>query len=541
MDQELRDNLAKLLESEGFPKDTTKKITNWNPYDQNASADFFDKEWMFNIQDGFDIILGNPPFIEQRKLKKYRKVFQTQYSVFSGLADIYVYFFEKAITLLKQNGILCYISSNKFIKTSYGFKLRGYLSKKKLLQIIDFTDLHVFDALVSTCIVLISNSTRGKEVLFSSVTDKLFDFENLSMFIKNNHIMINHNYFKEDIWQLVSDSKLLIKKIIENNGEVISKVKSITINRGITTGFNPAFIIDNETRKALIKEDKKSVKLIKPLLQGRNIKKWIYNYNDEYLIFAHRSFKIENFDAIYNRLKSYKKELENRQNVIRDEELWWQIPYSISYKDDFDKEKIIWGLTADKWAFAYDDKGHYLPSNGYILTSSKLSIKYLLALLNSKVLQFYFSFIGIMTAGGAYTLKHETISELPIIDLPSYEQQPFITLVDFILFIKSKVDKDEIIPGIPDYIVSDFFEQVLNGCLYGLYFSEEMKKNDIDILNLVSKELKPIDKMKESEKFKFVSTLYKKWQEQKNEIRNRILLMATRCPDTIGVIEESLT
>jgi hypothetical protein len=110
-----------------------------------------------------------------------------------------------------------------------------------------------------------------------------------------------------------------------------------------------------------------------------------------------------------------------------------------SYYPEFEKpEKIIWGLTADKWAYAYDDEQHYLPSNGYILTSEKISIKYLLGLLNSNLLKFYFGFIGVMTAGGAYTLKHATIQQLPIPVVSPDKQQPIISLVDKILSVKAK-------------------------------------------------------------------------------------------------------
>ncbi len=114
---------------------------------------------------------------------------------------------------------------------------------------------------------------------------------------------------------------------------------------------------------------------------------------------------------------------------------WFEIQDNTAYYPEFEKsEKIIWGLTADKWAFAYDDKQHYLPSNGYILTSNVVSIKYLLALLNSNLLKYYFGFIGVMTAGGAYTLKHATIQQLPIV--LSENQKPIIDLVDKILFAK---------------------------------------------------------------------------------------------------------
>ena len=208
---------------------------------------------------------------------------------------------------------------------------------------------------------------------------------------------------------------------------------------------------------------------------------------------------------------------------------WYEIQDNTAYYLDFEKEKIIWGLTADKWSFSYDNQKHYLPSNGYILSSGDIEVKYLLAQLNSKTLQFYFSFIGIMTAGGAYTLKHETIREMPIIVGTEQSRQPFITLVDLILSIYESKESDTAIIG--------EFEKILNGCVYELYFGEEMKKAGVDILALVEKDLEAVKKLPTE---KAITTLYEKWQEPKNEIRNRLLLMATRCPDTIGVIEANV-
>jgi hypothetical protein len=156
---------------------------------------------------------------------------------------------------------------------------------------------------------------------------------------------------------------------------------------------------------------------------------------------AEKEFKRE-YCTIYAHLEKYKDVLNDRnkdETGIRYE--WYALQRcAATYYPEFEKEKIIWGLTADKWAFAYDNDGHYLPINGYILTSSEVPIKYLLALLNSNLLKFYFRFIGIMTAGGAYTLKHETISELPIKQISADKQKPFIELVDKILAITKDED-----------------------------------------------------------------------------------------------------
>ena len=179
------------------------------------------------------------------------------------------------------------------------------------------------------------------------------------------------------------------------------------------------------------------------MLQGRNIRKWYYNESDENLIFTRKGCAIDNYPFIKEHLQGFYNNLKPKK-VSTDENgrkpgnyKWYEILDNTAYYPEFEKpEKIIWGLTANNWAFAYDDKQHYLPSNGYILTSTEIPIKYLLGWLNSKLMHHYFSYIGVMTAGGAYTLKAATISALPF-KMPN-DFNPVIEIVDSILQAKSE-------------------------------------------------------------------------------------------------------
>ena len=220
----------------------------------------------------------------------------------------------------------------------------------------------------------------------------------------------------------------------------IKETGSINIYRGVTTGYNPAFIIEDKKRIELIKKGKRNKSLIKPLLQGRNIRRWNYIKANKFIIFTRRGVEINNFTSIKEHLQNFKKRLKPGIGRKPGSYKWYEIQDNTAYYSEFEKEKIIWGLTADKWVFAYDNQRHYLPSNGYILTSEKIPIKYLLALINSKMMEFYFGFIGIMTAGGAFTLKHETIAEFPVKLINQKNHQPVIALVDKILTITKAKD-----------------------------------------------------------------------------------------------------
>ncbi|MDX9881215.1 MAG: TaqI-like C-terminal specificity domain-containing protein [Prolixibacteraceae bacterium] len=456
-EREKRKELEKALISSGFPAGSAGQIASWDPFDPLHSAPFFDPEVMFTIEKDkqgghFDVVIGNPPYIEHKKLKYISSELKKHYKVYAGTADLYVYFYEQGINALKNKGTSTLVTSNKFIKTEYGKNLREFLTSNYLKEIIDFTDIHIFDALVASSVVITLKEKRESyNTIFVSCNDSTFEI-GLSAFVNQNRLLIKNDLLNPELWLLDKIGHLSLKNKIESNGSKIKDIDSMYCYRGITTGFNPAFIIDITKRNEFLENNKNNSEFIKPLLQGRNIRKWVYKGSNEYLLFipwhfplhknpditgsstiAEKAFK-EKYKDLYNHLEIFKEELSKRnsdETGIRYE--WYALQRCANtYYEEFDKsEKIIWGLTADKWAFAYDDKKHFLPSNGYILTSSKIPLKYILSILNSRLMRFYFGFIGIMTAGGAFTLKQNTISELPM--KLTQNNTLFIKLVDKIL------------------------------------------------------------------------------------------------------------
>ena len=419
-----------------------KALDLWNTFPnlyKNESVGFFETRFFFpQVKEGFDIVIGNPPYVEAKKLKDVSQTLRTHYTTYSGTADLYVYFYENGIRLLKDNGILVFITSNKFFKTSYGENLRKHFTNFRINTIIDFTDVQVFEALVASCIFSITKeNAKVNEITIAFANDTLNDFSGLHSYVEENKFMLNQGKLSEKIWQLEDVTKLSLKAKIDNDSIAIIKTGTINVYRGVTTGYNPAFIIDAEKRKELIREDIINDQIIKPMLQGRNIRKWVYNQAFSFIIFTRRGIDINKFPSIHNHLVNFKNNLMPGTGRKPGNYQWYEIQDNTAYWPEFEKEKIIWGLTSDKWTFAYDNAGNYLPSNGYILTSKQIPIKYLLALMNSKLMEFYFGYIGIMTAGGAYTLKYETIVEFPIKLIYDDKQMLFITLVDQILSAKN--------------------------------------------------------------------------------------------------------
>jgi hypothetical protein len=355
----------------------------------------------------------------------------------------------------------------------------------------------VFEALVASCIFSISKvQATDNKIKISSANDTLSDFSALNNFIRQNNFYLNQNNLSEEIWQLENETRLSLKEKIENDSITMKNTGTINIYRGVTTGYNPAFIIDEQKKKELIIENSLNKSIIKPMLQGRNIRKWIYNQTSDYLIFTRRGIDIKQYPAIKKHLNNFNQQLEPGLGRKPGSYNWYEIQDNTAYYPEFEKEKIIWGLTSDKWTFAYDNKGNYLPSNGYILTSVGIPIKYLLGLMNSRLMEFYFGFIGIMTAGGAFTLKYETVIEFPIKIVDSKIQNHVVNLVDYILLLKKQTQD------------SAFLERLIDTMVYELYFPETIKTAGCEVL----KHLEDLPRLKEDwsdeKKVRTIETVY---------------------------------
>ena len=390
------------------------------------------------------------------------------------------------MNLLAKDGILSYITTNKFFNTGYGKAVRKFLVGNQINALINFEQVEVFEnILVSSVVINVRKSlpvTNNRFVYerFYKLDAKQFRME----FAEKLELFgfYPQEFLDENEWSFSDVAGLLLKRKIEKDSYSLASLKGVNIYRGVTTGYNPAFIITDEQKDSLIAQDARNKEVIKNMLQGRNIRKWYYNESDENLLFLPWHFPLhedmelkgasekaesllkEDFPAIYQHLLIHKEALLDRNQEETGKRYEWYALQrcAASYYPEFEKnEKVIWGLTANNWAFAYDDKQHYLPSNGYILTSTDIPIRYLLGWLNSKLMHHYFHYIGVMTAGGAYTLKAATISALPF-KIPE-EYMAIEEKVDAILMVKNK-DKQADTTALENQI--DFLVYHLYGLTY---------------------------------------------------------------------------
>jgi hypothetical protein len=419
---------------------------------------------MFGVVEGFDIVIGNPPYVRQEKIKNLKPLLEKQkYQVFTPTADIYVYFYEKGWHLLNDTGILSFISSNKWMRAKYGNKLRNFLrDNTAVLKIIDFSGYRVFEQTVDTNIILFR---KGKPanwhmVNFVEVKD---DMQNVIEYINQNWRTIPQEKLSDNAWTLADEKVLAIKEKIERIGRPL-KDWDVKIYYGIKTGYNEAFIIDTETRNRILancrdgEERKRTEEIIKPVLRGRDIGKYYYKWAGLYLIKIESGwtnknrgkkkpdeFFKETLSSLYQYLISFAdKEVQGRRKGLlnRDDQgdYWWELR-DCDYYPEFEKEKIVWQEIVREPSFAYDDTGIYVEATAFLMTGNNL--KYILGLLNSRPVAFFFK---IFYAGGGlgedgYRYKKAFLEQLLIPPLTPQNQpiaDQIITLVDQILSAKKQ-------------------------------------------------------------------------------------------------------
>ncbi|GAP16134.1 protein containg TaqI-like C-terminal specificity domain [Longilinea arvoryzae] len=458
-DKQIRTKIAELLVKQGLESDNAEKLAGWDPFDQNASAGFFDPEWMFGIMDGFDITIGNPPYVQLQSLGESADVLKRMgYETFARMGDLYCLFYEKGFQLLRPKGILAYITSNKWMRAGYGEALRKYFADHtNPLLLIDFSGQKIFEsATVDVNILISEKSSNLNQTIGCSILDK-GSLNNLSLFIEQHSTVNNFSISKS--WSILSDIEQRIKAKIEEVG-VPLKDWDIQINYGIKTGLNEAFIISGEKRKEIVAADPKSAEIIRPILRGRDIKRYRYEFCDLWLINTHNGLPNENIPRIdQNCFPAIKAHLDSfRDSLIKRSDMG-DTPYNLRscvYLDDFYKQKIIWGEISDEPKFAFDLSGSLFLSNTVFFMTGD-SLPYLLGLLNSKFSRYFFSKIGTTTGMGTVRWLKYKIETLPIPKLSSQEQIPFTQLIESILDTKKDSGNTKDIENLLDNKIYSLF------------------------------------------------------------------------------------
>jgi len=454
---------------------TIKKGQLQSKYDEKLNLIYGNSfEWRFEFPEvldesgnflGFDVIIGNPPYISHDKIveKEYLK---SSYMCYEPFADLYCYFYEQTIKIAKKTGISSLITSNSFLKASYGKSLRNYLHQNSdILTIINIEDSQIFEeATVNT--VIIENLKEKQNKIAYIVNDSFNPTINFNQFVHDSHFLYNQKHFETFSWNLIKPEKVLLFDKIQTKGHKLKDL-DVQINLGIATGNNDVFVINSQVKQQLIDKDPKNSEIIKPILKGRDIHKYYYNFNDNYIILTRNEIDVKkDYPEIYNYLNSFDDKFKNRGAKGKH----WTNLRACSFFDDFKKEKLIWIELSDDNRFAICNDEFFLLNSAYFLIPpSNINSLFLLGILNSKVIKFFLNSIANTSGVGTTRWINAYVKEFPIPIVTESKQKPIIKLVE-------KIIKEKKVESLGDTIG---YERQIDELVYNLF---ELAPDEIKII-----------------------------------------------------------
>lgn len=385
---------------------------------------------------GFDCVIGNPPYIQLQKMGTDADALQKMnYETYERTGDIYCLFYEMGMKLLKSGALLSFITSNKWMRANYGKSLREHLSSKyNPTLLIDFANNKIFDsATVLVNILSLEKCGNQGHTISCSVEDG-FDVSKLSDYVQTH--AVSSSFSSSESWSILSEIERSIKEKIEAVGTPL-KDWDIQINYGIKTGFNDAFIIDSVKRNEILsacqteEERQRTAEIIRPILRGRDIRRYGYEWADLWLINTHNGVKdslervhIEDYPAIKQHLDYYWDKIESRADK-------GDTPYNLrncAYVDEFSKPKIIYPNMTKFLPFAYDTSGLVTNQKCFIITGKRLA--FLTAFLNSSLFKFCFADKFPELQGRTRELSKIFMDEIPVMEVNDDDEFRFVMLVE---------------------------------------------------------------------------------------------------------------
>ncbi len=378
---------------------------------------------------GFDVVIGNPPYVRQELLGNIQKeYFSKKYTEsFNYSADLYVYFYNLSMYILRKDGLLGFITPNKWMERKYGFELREYLKSFNILQIINYGELRIFDdAATEPEITIIKNEINSKSDIQYAMIKSLYDAQNyfydLKFYKKEN---LTQSIWKftdsivNDILEKFNDSKITLNQY--TNGGVYY---------GIKTGLNEAFIINQTIRNQITEKDLKSDLILKKMVEGDDFKSWSLSHSGRYMIATQYNLDVENeYPAVYEYLNNFKDKLIKRQDKGLN---YWNLR-ACDYYDKLEQPKLIYYHTAVKHSFYYDTDGYYISANCYFISNAD---RYLQCVLNSKLFNFVKKFLfpafGDSENGGRVRLDANKMIKLPIKEVSEEIKLKFLNNAELI-------------------------------------------------------------------------------------------------------------
>ncbi|GAB3639714.1 class I SAM-dependent DNA methyltransferase [Spirosoma arcticum] len=413
-------------------------------------------EWRFEFPEvlneqgnyvGFDAIIGNPPYIRQEELGESKALLKKDFTkTYAGTADLYVMFIEHGVRILRPNGQFVFIIPNKWMRASYGGNLRRWLKTLAIEQIADFGDLPVFDeattypSILSIRKALATGSFRAVQI------DTLQYADGLANLIQANRFDVTTANLQDEGWQLTNEAVQQLMAKLRAAGKPLGEYVNGKIYRGVLTGLNEAFVIDAATKNKLIAEDPRSTEVIKPFLAGRDIKRYQTPTVDKYLLLFPSGSTRKQFGKVdektgwqhlqssYPAICQHLAPFEAKAKVRSDKgEYWWEFRACAYYKE-FEGNKISFPDIGIKVQAMYDNVGTYCVNTAYFIPKDD---KYLLALLNSNAVLYFYINLSTAIRGGYLRFFRQYVEQIPIPIATNVEKKTIEIAVDQILTAKA--------------------------------------------------------------------------------------------------------
>jgi len=545
-DARLRQQIADLLKREThLPANTVRQLAKWDPYDQNSSAPFFDPVWMFgtaytrpktvaatfggemadiinaaqkqqelssnpqstvrNPQSmGFDIVVGNPPYVRQEKIKDQKEELRPYYAdTYTGTADLYVYFYDRALQLLRPGGILSYITSNKWYRAAYGEKLRAHLGRTTtLLHAIDFGDAPVFTAIAYPTIVIARKASPPPKHTFRALNwdpeTPNTEIANFAKFYAARATRITQSSLSPQGWRFMAKKGQDLLDKLRIAGTPLGEFVRGQFYYGIKTGLNDAFVVDSTTRDQLIAEDTESSKLLKPFLRGRDVKRWRAKHEGLWLILiessenkqhpwsgkplpqAERAFR-DSFPSIYTHFLPLREKLIARTDQGH---YFWELR-SCAYYNDFALPKVIYPDIYEHQSFAFDSIGYFAANTTYFIPHETRA-RFLTAVLNTPLVEWLYGQISNRIRGGYLRAFTDYMKQVPIPRAAAPVIAKMEELVDLLSFLYDSSLASRTTAQPRDPLIRDYYQDLLNALVYELYLPDDLHAAGLHFFDLLA-------------------------------------------------------
>ena len=360
-----------------------------------ADAEAIAARW----RDGFDVVIGNPPYVRQELLSAYKTHWQSSFTTYDGMADLFVYFFERGLQQLKVGGRLGFIVSNKWLRGGYAETLRAHLAKQCVIEtLVDFGHAPIFpDADAFPCIITLRKLLPKPDtaVRVTIYPREELGNEQLASYVEAHAFPMIQSALPKAGWSLSRPEEQALLDKLCRTGVPLGMYAPLKPSYGVKTGCNEAFLINNAEKERLCQQDPRSAEVLKKFLRGQDIARWSPEWNGMWLLLlpsssegeaspwsklSHESEAEAAFaaalPAVYGHLKPLEEKLRKRSDQGR---FWWELR-SCAYYERFAQPKLIYQVIQFHPAYALDSDGYFLNDKGFLLPRAD---HWLLAVLNS--------------------------------------------------------------------------------------------------------------------------------------------------------------